>query len=336
MDIVIAIVAVVVVLGLGALLVVRRRRPVATDVVRDTAAKAAGGDPLDRGLAKTRRSLGDRLGSLLGRGIDEALWVDLEEALIAADVGVTASMAVVQRVRAREPEDASAARRALREELLAVFGDREREIVLGGTPAVVLVVGVNGSGKTTTIAKLGARLQATGTRVVLGAADTFRAAASEQLQTWAERLDLGIVVGQEGADPASVAFDAYRSATARGAGAVVVDTAGRLHAKQNLMDELGKVGRVLRREAGDLDEVLLVLDGTTGQNGIAQARAFTAAIGVTGVVITKLDGSARGGIAVAVEEELGIPVKFVGVGEGVDDLVPFDPEDFVDALVGEP
>ena len=170
---------------------------------------------------------------------------------------------------------------------------------------------------------------------MLGAGDTFRAAAAEQLQTWAGRLQLDIVSSQPGADPASVAFDAYQSARAKGKKAVIVDTAGRLQAKKNLMDELGKVGRVLRREAGELDEVLLVLDGTAGQNGISQARAFTEAIGVTGVVITKLDGTARGGVAVAVEQELGIPVKYVGIGEGVEDLIPFIPRDFVDALVGE-
>jgi fused signal recognition particle receptor len=194
---------------------------------------------------------------------------------------------------------------------------------------------VNGSGKTTTIAKLGARLQADGVSVLLGAADTFRAAAAEQLSIWGERLGLDVVSGSPGADPAAVAFDALSAARARHKGVVIVDTAGRLQTKHNLMEELGKVVRVLAREAGAVDEVLLVLDGTTGQNGISQARRFTEVVGVTGLVITKLDGTARGGIAVAVEHELGVPVKFIGVGERVEDLVPFDPDAFVDALLGE-
>jgi fused signal recognition particle receptor len=335
----IAIVIAVLVIAVVAYVIVRRR-PRTSDVVRDAAVTVApkaappvsGG--LGRGLAKTRRSLGDRLGAVFGRGLDDAAWEDIEEALIAADVGVAAAVAVVERVRDRNPATTKEAEQALHEELTAVFDGKDRSLGLGGSPAVVVVVGVNGSGKTTTIAKLGAHLERDGTSVLVGAGDTFRAAAAEQLKTWADRLGLDIVAGQPGADPAAVAFDAYQSARAKGKGAVIVDTAGRLHAKQNLMDELGKVGRVLRREAGELDEVLLVLDGTTGQNGITQARAFTEAIGVTGVVITKLDGTARGGVAVAVEAELGIPVKYVGVGEGVDDLLPFVPADFVDALLG--
>jgi len=199
---------------------------------------------------------------------------------------------------------------------------------------VIVVVGVNGSGKTTTIAKLGALLERAGSSALLGAADTFRAAAAEQLAAWADRLGLDIVSGQPGADPAAVAFDALAAGRARGKGVVIVDTAGRLHSEHNLMEELGKVVRVLQREAGRVDEVLLVLDGTSGQNAISQARVFTEVVGVTGIVITKLDGTARGGIAVAVERELGIPVKFIGVGEAVEDLLSFEAAAFIDALLG--
>ena len=198
----------------------------------------------------------------------------------------------------------------------------------------MLVVGVNGTGKTTSIAKLASQLRSDGSSVMLGAADTFRAAADEQLRTWADRVGVDIVSGQSGADPASVAFDAYQSASSRGIDVLIVDTAGRLQNKANLMDELSKVARILKREAGELNEVLLVIDGTTGQNAIAQARSFADAVGVTGIVLTKLDGTARGGVAIAMEEELDIPVKYIGVGEGVDDLMPFDPDQFVDALLG--
>jgi len=290
---------------------------------------------LGGGLARTRRALADRIGSLLRSGPSQELWDGLEEALIAADVGVTTATRVVERVRSRAPSDADEARTAIHEELVAVFGDRDRSLALDGSPAVIVVVGVNGSGKTTTIAKLAHLLRSEGRSVMLGAADTFRAAASQQLQEWASRTGAEVVVGQQGADPASVAFDAFSSARARGRDAVIVDTAGRLHSKQNLMQELQKIVRVLEREAGRVDEVLLVLDGTSGQNGIVQARTFTEAVGVTSVAITKLDGTARGGIAVAVEEELGIPVKLVGVGETSDDLLHFDPRSFVDALLGD-
>jgi len=316
--------------------VLRRRRSRGTDVRRDAAAPPAPPGGVGGGLAPTRRALGERLAALVGRDLDEGFWTGVEEALVAADVGVSAATAAVERVRAARPGDAARARALLHDELVAVFAGRDRSLRLAGDPAVVVVVGVNGSGKTTTIAKLGARFEAEGTPALLGAGDTFRAAAAEQLGTWADRLGLDLVAGQSGADPASVAFDALSAARARGKGVVIVDTAGRLHSKTNLMDELGKVVRVLAREAGSVDEVLLVLDGTTGQNGIAQARAFTEAVGVTGVIVTKLDGTARGGVAVAVETELDIPVKFIGVGERVEDLVPFDPEAFVDALLEEP
>jgi fused signal recognition particle receptor len=328
------VVAVVVLAALITWLLVRRRRPAATDIARDTPATAPV-DALGSGLDKTRRALGERITALLNRGVSHDTWESLEEALLGADVGVAAATAVVGRVRERSPGSAAEARGVLREELIGIFAGRDRMLGTAGEPAVIVVVGVNGSGKTTTIAKLGALLERRGTPTLLGAADTFRAAAAEQLSTWADRVGLDVVAGQAGADPAAVAFDALQAARARGKGALIVDTAGRLHSKQNLMDELGKVVRVLRREAGDIAEVLLVLDGTTGQNGIAQARTFTEIVGVTGMVITKLDGTAKGGIAVAVEQELGIPVKFIGVGERTEDLVPFDAESFVDALLGE-
>ncbi len=335
---VVIVVAVVAALALAValLLLWRRRRPRATDVRRDapTIAPAPPAGGLETGLARTRRALGERFAGIFGGRPDEAFWTGLEEALLAADVGVAAAVGIVGRVRAAGPTDAAAARGALHRELAAVFADRDRSLALEGTPAVIVVVGVNGSGKTTTIAKLAAQLQEQGRPTLLAAADTFRAAATEQLGVWAERLGVEVVSGQPGGDPAAVAFDALQRARARGKEVVVVDTAGRLHSKHNLMEELGKVVRVLGRDGGRVGEVLLVLDGTTGQNGIAQARAFTAAVGVTGIVLTKLDGTARGGLAVAVERELGIPVKLVGVGERVEDLLPFDPEAFVDALLG--
>ncbi len=286
-------------------------------------------------LAKTRRALSERLGSVLSRdGFDTDFWTDIEDSLVAADVGVNAASSAVEAVRKTGPEDPAAVRGLLAAELVSQLAAADRHLETSASPSVVLVVGVNGSGKTTTIAKLADQLATPESPVLLGAADTFRAAASDQLKTWADRVGADIVTGQAGADPASVAYDAYHAAKARGAGVVLVDTAGRLHSKSNLMDELGKVARVLRREAGEIDEVLLVLDGTTGQNAIGQAKAFTDVVGVTGIVLTKLDGTARGGVAIAVEQELGIPVKYIGVGEGVDDLIPFDPEAFVDALLG--
>ncbi len=278
-------------------------------------------------------TLSSRIAAVFRRGIDDSFWSDLEDALIAVDMGVATTTSVVARVRDARPASPPEARARLRSELIAVFGDRDRSIHLGDAPAVVVVVGVNGSGKTTSIAKIAAMLEREGHRVLIGAADTFRAAAAEQIQEWGERLAVDVVAGQEGADPASVAFDAVAAARARGRDVVIVDTAGRLHSKRNLMDELGKVVRVLGRPPGRVDEVLLVLDGTSGQNGIVQARAFTAAVGVTGVVLSKLDGTARGGMAVAVEQELGIPVKLIGVGESAADLAHFSPEAFVDSLL---
>lgn len=286
-------------------------------------------------LSKTRAALTERLGGVFSRGtLDDSFWSEIEDSLVAADVGVTAASSVVTAVRKSSPDDTEAVRGLLTAELVSLLDSPDRSLATTGDPAVMLVVGVNGSGKTTTIAKLADQLSTPESGVLLGAADTFRAAAADQLKTWADRVGVDIVTGQSGADPASVAYDSFHAAKARGAGVVLIDTAGRLHSKSNLMDELGKVARVLRREAGHIDEVLLVLDGTTGQNAIGQAKAFTDVVGVTGIVLTKLDGTARGGVAIAVEQGLGIPVKYIGVGEGVDDLIPFDPEAFVDALLG--
>ncbi|MGH8913300.1 MAG: signal recognition particle-docking protein FtsY, partial [Acidimicrobiia bacterium] len=250
-----------------------------------------------------------------------------------ADVGFEATTSVVAAVRAFNPETTDEARAALAGRLRSELGEKDRELHLDGAPSVILVVGVNGTGKTTTIAKLAARLDAQGKSVVIAAGDTFRAAAAAQLQTWGDRLGLQVVTGQEGGDPASVAFDAIGSARAKGADVVIVDTAGRLHAKKNLMAELTKIHRVASGERGDVDEVLLVLDATGGQNGVTQVREFTSAVPVSGIVLTKLDGTAKGGIVIAVERQLGVPVKFVGLGEGVDDLEPFDPDGFVADLL---
>jgi fused signal recognition particle receptor len=294
----------------------------------------APGTTLRSRLARTRDALGGRLSAVFGRGrLDDADWVELEEILLAADVGVATAGAAVEAARLERPDDGAAALGAIEAALVDMLGRQDRSIALTGQPAIVLVVGVNGTGKTTSIAKLAHRLQGDGHRVILAAADTYRAAADEQLRTWAERVGVDVVSGDAGSDPAAIAFDAVRRARAEGFDVVIVDTAGRLHSKSNLMDELGKVARVLGREAGDVGEVLLVVDGTTGQNAISQARAFTDTTGVTGIILTKLDGTARGGIAFAVERELGIPVKLIGVGEGVDDLIPFDPHDFVEALL---
>lgn len=268
---------------------------------------------------------------ILGSPLDDSTWDSLEEALIAADMGVAASAEIVGRVKASKPETVDDARQAIAGALSAELAGKDRDLELEGEPAVILVVGVNGTGKTTTIAKLTKRLQDTGSTVTIGAADTFRAAAAEQLATWGDRLGVQVVRGQEGGDPASVAFDTLDSAKAKNVDVVIIDTAGRLHGKKNLMAELQKIHRVA---GGDgVDEVLLVLDATAGQNGLTQVSEFSNAVPLTGIVLTKMDGTARGGIVVGVERSLGVPVKFVGIGEGIDDLVPFDPDAFVDALL---
>ncbi|MEU1432916.1 signal recognition particle-docking protein FtsY [Streptomyces sp. NPDC005775] len=294
-------------------------------------------------LARSQSTLGKGLLTLLSRdNLDEDTWEEIEDTLLTADVGVAPTQELVERLRervrvlgTRTPDEL---RKLLREELLTLLGtDFDRAVKTEGgaeTPGVVMVVGVNGTGKTTTTGKLARVLVADGRSVVLGAADTFRAAAADQLQTWGERVGARTVRGPEGGDPASIAFDAVKEGIAEGADVVLIDTAGRLHTKTGLMDELGKVKRVVEKH-GPLDEILLVLDATTGQNGLVQARVFAEVVDITGIVLTKLDGTAKGGIVIAVQRELGVPVKLVGLGEGPDDLAPFEPEAFVDALIGD-
>ncbi|MEU4176053.1 signal recognition particle-docking protein FtsY [Streptomyces sp. NPDC026589] len=294
-------------------------------------------------LARSQNSLGKGLLTLLSRdNLDEDTWEEIEDTLLTADVGVAPTQELVERLRervrvlgTRTPQDL---RTLLREELITLLGpDFDREVRTEGgaeTPGVVMVVGVNGTGKTTTTGKLARVLVADGRSVVLGAADTFRAAAADQLQTWGERVGARTVRGPEGGDPASIAYDAVKEGIAEGADVVLIDTAGRLHTKTGLMDELGKVKRVVEKH-GPLDEILLVLDATTGQNGLVQARVFAEVVDITGIVLTKLDGTAKGGIVIAVQRELGVPVKLIGLGEGADDLAPFEPGAFVDALIGD-
>ncbi|MEV4144170.1 signal recognition particle-docking protein FtsY [Amycolatopsis sp. NPDC049691] len=297
-------------------------------------------------LSKSRSVFGTSLLGLLGAGdLDEDSWQDVEDTLLMADLGAATTTQIVERLRdelsRRAIRSSAEAREVLHEVLTAQLStDGERAVralphTVDGKkqPAVVLVAGVNGTGKTTTTGKLARVLVAQDKTVVLGAADTFRAAAADQLQTWAERVGAEVVRGKEGADPAAVAFDAVKRGVDTGVDAVLVDTAGRLHTKTGLMDELGKVKRVVEKQA-KVDEVLLVLDATTGQNGLMQARVFAEVIDVTGIVLTKLDGTAKGGIVFQVQKELGVPVKLVGLGEGPDDLAPFEPGAFVDALLG--
>jgi fused signal recognition particle receptor len=293
-------------------------------------------------LARSQNALGRSLLGLLGGGdLDEGSWEEVEDTLLVADLGPTVATSVVTQLRSRlagkDIRTEADARAVLREVLITELQpglDRSvRALPHDDHPSVLLVVGVNGTGKTTTVGKLARVLVADGRRVVLGAADTFRAAAADQLQAWAARVGAEVVRGAEGADPASVAFDAVDKGIAEGADVVVIDTAGRLHTKTGLMDELGKVKRVVMRRAA-VDEVLLVLDATIGQNGLAQARVFADVVDITGAVLTKLDGTAKGGIVFRVQQELGVPVKLVGLGEGPDDLAPFEPAAFVDALLG--
>ena len=292
-------------------------------------------------LTKARALLSGYFGSVLSRSqIDEDTWMDLEEALVRADVGAALTSELLDDLRRRvkaesisSPEELVA---ALKADLKAVVaeGDRELHLAKDGRPDVWLFVGVNGVGKTTTIGKVGKRATLDGRKVVMAAGDTFRAAAAEQLGMWADRAGVDLVRGAEGADPGSVVFDAVERAAARGADLVLADTAGRLHTKVNLMEELKKVRRVAEK-AGTVSECLLVLDATTGQNGLVQAKEFTDAVGCTGVVLTKLDGTAKGGIAIAIVRQMGLPIKLVGLGESADDLVDFDPDEFVEALFSE-
>ena len=289
-------------------------------------------------LTKARALLSGYVGSVLSRGtIDDETWDELEEALVRADVGVGLTTSLLDDVRTRVKAESlttpDALIDALKVDMVASLSEGDRSLRFEpGAPNVWLFVGVNGVGKTTTIGKLGRREATAGRGVVMAAADTFRAAAAEQLELWAERADADLVRGAEGADPGSVVFDAVQRAAARGSELVLADTAGRLHNKVNLMEELKKIRRISERDPARLTEVLLVIDATTGQNGLVQAKEFADAVGVTGIVLTKLDGTAKGGIALAIESELGIPIKLVGLGETVDDLIDFDPQEFVDAL----
>jgi fused signal recognition particle receptor len=294
-------------------------------------------------LSRSQNAFGRSLLGLLGAGtLDEDSWTDVEDTLLMADLGAGAAAEITATLRrevaAHGVTDSASARALLRRVLIeAVEADADRSIRAlphDGRPSVLLIVGVNGTGKTTTTGKLARVLVADGRSVVLGAADTFRAAAADQLQTWGERAGATVVRGVDGADPAAVAFDAVKRGIADGADAVLIDTAGRLHTKTGLMDELGKVKRVIEKQA-KVDEILLVLDATTGQNGLVQARVFAEVVDITGIVLTKLDGTAKGGIVVAVQRALGVPVKLVGLGEGPDDLAPFEPAAFVDALLGD-
>jgi fused signal recognition particle receptor len=320
--------------------------PALIDAPVDEIAPTAGRLERLRGrLSRSRSTFGQGLLGLLGAGdLDEDSWTEVEDTLLLADLGAATTTEIVDRLRAelisRKVRSADDARNLLREVLVdALHPDMDRAVRAlphesdgAKLPAVVLVTGVNGTGKTTTTGKLARVLVADGRTVLLGAADTFRAAAVEQLATWAERVGAEVVRGKEGADPAAVAFDSVKRGVEAGVDAVLVDTAGRLHTKTGLMDELGKVKRVVEKQT-KVDEVLLVLDATTGQNGLTQARVFAEVVDVTGIVLTKLDGTAKGGIVFQVQRELGVPVKLVGLGEGADDLAPFEPAAFVDALL---
>ena len=289
-----------------------------------------------RQLSNTRKKFSFFGGASRRRLLDESIWVEIEEALIGADVGVGLTLKIVENLKegskGGSAETLDDLTEILKEQLKKILSGHDLSLASDGSPAVWLLVGANGVGKTTTIGKLAHRAQSVESAVVLAAGDTFRAAASEQLELWAERTGVHIVKGAEGADPSSVIYDATEFASARGATLVIADTAGRLHTKKNLMEELSKIQRVAEKGSGTVNEILLVLDSTTGQNGLAQASQFAEAVDLTGIVLTKLDGSSKGGIIFAIQEQLGIPVKLVGIGEGLEDLVPFDAGNFVDAL----
>jgi fused signal recognition particle receptor len=307
-------------------------------VVEETPVEAPPRPTLRDRLSKSRKLLAGRLAEAFGGGVDEDTWDDVEAILIQADVGVDNASRITQdlrdKARMAKVTDAAGVQALLAEELVELFDqDRNRALQFASDgPTVWIVIGVNGTGKTTTIGKLAKDLTERGKDVSLAAADTFRAAADEQLGVWAERTGADLVKHQPGADPGAVAYDAYQHARARNKDVLIVDTAGRLHTKSPLMDELGKIRRVIEKE-GRVTEALLVIDATAGQNGLVQAREFTEAAGVTGVVLTKLDGTAKGGIALAIERDLGLPIKLIGVGEGIDDIQPFEPKTFVDALI---
>ena len=295
-------------------------------------------EKIKAGLARTKENIGHSFDQLFAGELNDEFYEELEETLILSDMGVDTALegsgALRRRAKEEKIKSAQEARQALREILTDLLTVGDEELALDKTPAVCLFIGVNGVGKTTTIGKLAARLKGDGKRVIMAAGDTFRAAAADQLEIWSQRAGVEIIRQNEGADPAAVVFDALTAAKASSADVVLVDTAGRLHNKQNLMNELNKISRVIDRELPNASrETLLVLDATTGQNGLIQARQFQESAGLTGVVLTKLDGTAKGGIVVAIAKELGVPVKFIGVGESVDDLMPFEPEKFVEALI---
>ena len=296
-------------------------------------------DKIKAGLKKTKENANSMLNSVFAtfRQVDEDLLEELEEALIAADIGATLAFETVEEVRREAKLNKIGSREelsALMSRILAEKMTENRGLQLNTKPSVILVLGVNGVGKTTSIGKIGTRLTREGKKVLFAAGDTFRAAAADQLSIWAERSGSDIVRHAEGADPSAVIFDAISAAKARGVDVVICDTAGRLHNKANLMNELSKMARVIRRELPDADvETLLVLDATTGQNGLIQARQFKETAGLTGIILTKLDGTAKGGIVIAIAQELQVPVKFVGLGEGIDDLQPFDAQEFLEAMI---
>lgn len=292
---------------------------------------------ISEGLKKTRDSLGQLFdGVFSGGSVNDELFDDLEEALVLGDTGAATAAAICEELRKRVKKDGVTDPEKVREMLAEVIAEMLRggqELNLESKPTIIMVIGVNGAGKTTTIGKLAKRFEDEGKKVVVAAADTFRAAAIEQLEVWAQRSGAEIIKHSEGSDPAAVVFDAIAAGKARHADIIICDTAGRLHNKKGLMDELAKIGRIIEREAaGSSVETLLVLDATTGQNALNQAREFGAACGITGIVLTKLDGTARGGVVIGIKQELGIPIKFIGVGEQADDLQPFDPDAFAKAL----
>lgn len=286
---------------------------------------------------KTKSTFGTSLVNIFSRTtLDEQAWQEIEDTLIMADVGIKTTQEIVQELKnnptLKGAHSAEEGKEVLRNQLIDFLATGDRSLNISASPSVLMMVGINGTGKTTTVGKLAHKLVKAGNKCVLGAADTFRAAASQQLQTWGQRSSVPVVSGVENSEPSAVAFNAVQEGLAVGAKVVIIDTAGRLHTKAGLMDELGKVKRVIEKHA-TVTETLLVIDATTGQNGLIQARVFTEAVEVTGIVLTKLDGSAKGGIVIAVQRELKVPVKFVGIGEGIDDLIEFNAEDFVDGLL---
>jgi len=297
-------------------------------------------DRLKEGLSKTRNSIGAKMDSILsfGRGVDEELYEELEEILVSSDIGVNTTMDIIselrKRVKERKISDGAQVRGVLKEIMVELMGGEKRNIIPEKTPAVYMVVGVNGVGKTTSIGKMAYYLKNKGYKVMLAAGDTFRAAAIDQLEVWGQRAGVDVIKHQEGADPAAVIFDAIQAAKARKVDVLICDTAGRLHNKKNLMEELKKINRVLDREYPEAQKTtLLVLDATTGQNALIQAKEFVQAADVNRLILTKLDGTAKGGVAVAINHEMSIPVSMIGVGEGMDDLQEFDPKSFVDAIL---